>query len=162
MLRLIYYDFKSIFFKIQSVLLSLTLFFVGIMYGDAPIEVEYSVHINNTEISVGDTFEWPEGEKSITVYCSCKNVGRPFEGSDLYDPNVGFYRYVNGEKEYLDFWSISVDAIPQPILIKNGDTFNIFRSFIINPDDVPEAGVYNMEVSVYGCKQVFENVLKIV
>ncbi len=162
MLKLIYYDFESIFFKIQSVLLSLTLFFVGIMYGDAPIEVDYSVRIDGTEISVGDTFEWPEGERSITVYCSCENIGRPFEGNDIYEPAVGFYRYVNGKKVYLDFWNISVDAIPQPILVKKGETFDIFDRFIINPDDEPEPGVYTMEVSVYGCKQVFENVLKIV
>ena len=145
-------------YRIHALFLSILLFFVGLIYGDKPIEIDYTVKINSTEISAGDTFEWPEGEKSIRVYCSCENVGRPFEGSDIYGPAVSFYRYVNGEKVYLDFWSISVDAVPQPILVKKGENFNIFEYFEVNPDNKPEPGVYTMEVSVYGCKQIFENV----
>ncbi|MBQ3137642.1 MAG: hypothetical protein IJB74_09205 [Clostridia bacterium] len=146
-------------YKIQAILLSIVLFFVGLIYGDKPIEIDYIVKIDDTEISAGDTFEWPEGEKSIRVYCSCENVGRPFEGENIYTPNISFYRYVNGKKEYLDFWTTTVDAEPQPILIKKGDIFNVFEYFEINPDNKPKPGAYTMEVSVYGCKQIFENVL---
>ena len=148
-------------YRIQALLLSILLFFVGLIYGDKPIEIDYTVEINGTEISAGDSFEWPEGERSIRVYCHCENVGRPFEGEDIYSPNVGFYRYVNGEKEYLDFWSVSVDAVPQPVLVKGEETFTVFEYFEINPDDKPEPGAYSMEVSVYGCEKVFENVLVI-
>ncbi len=148
-------------YRIQALLLSIVLFFVGLIYGDKPVEIDYTVKINSTEISEGDTFEWVEGENSIRVYCFCKNVGRPFEGEDIYTPNVSFYRYVNGEKVYLDFWMVAVDAEPQPILIKKGEIFNIFEYFEINPDNEPEPGIYTMEVSVYGCKKVFEDVLVI-
>ncbi len=149
------------FYRIQALFLSIALFFVGFIYKDTPIEIEYTVHINGTEISAGDNIEIPLNG-SLTVACLCKNVGRPFEGETFYTPRVSFYKYVNGEKEYLHFWSITVDAGPQPILIKNGETFDIFECFEINPDDEPAPGVYSMEVSAYGCEQIFENVLKIV
>lgn len=161
MLKLIYYDFQSILFKIESLFLSLTLLLVGFIYGDAPVEIDYTVEIRGTEISVGDTFEWPEGEKSIRVYCLCENVGRPFEGKSFYTPYISFYSYENGEKKYLDFWTVSVDAVSQPILVKSGEAFTLSEYFQINPDNVPEPGVYTMEVSVYGCTQIFEDLLVI-
>ncbi|MBQ9912914.1 MAG: hypothetical protein IJO73_01660 [Clostridia bacterium] len=146
-------------YRIQALILSIVLFFVGLIYGDKPIEIDYTVKIDGTEISAGDTFEWPEGEKSIRVYCSCENVGRPFEGATFYEPHISFYKYVNEKKVYLDFWSVSVDAVSQPTLIKKGETFDTSSYFEINPDNKPEPGAYTVEVSVYGCKQIFENAL---
>ncbi len=148
-------------YKIQALLLSIVLFFVGLIYGDKPVEIDYTVKINGIEILSGDNVELPEGETSIIVSCHCKNVGRPFEGETFDEPAVGFYKYENGEKEYLDLWGISVDMVSQPTLIKSEEIFDLSAYFTINPDEKPEPGIYNMEVNVYGCEQIYENVLTV-
>lgn len=147
-------------YRIQALFLSIVLFFVGLIYGDKPVEIDYTVEINGTEISVGDSIELPAGE-AITVSCSCENVGRPFEGKTFYEPSVSFYKYADGEKVYLELWGASPDIVSRPKLIKGGESFDISAYFEINPDKETEPGVYTMEVSVYGCKQIFEDALVI-
>ena len=149
-------------YKIQALILSIVLFFVGLIYGDKPIEIEYTVEINGTEISAGDCVEVAAGE-DIIVSCFCENVGRPFEGTSIYSAKSNFYKIENGEKEYLTTYSgIGLGEEPQPILIKNGDKFYAGDGNYFEPDVAnPEPGVYTMEVSVYGCEKVFENVLVI-
>lgn len=160
MLNLIKYDFEGIFFRIEAIFLSIVLFLVGFIYKDTPIEIEYTVKINETEISAGNNIEIPAGD-SISVYCYCENKGRPFEGTDLHDnAHVSFYRYEGSKKIYLSLSGVSVDAEPNPILIKSGEKFTEpFRAYL-DPD--AEAGTYSVEVTVFGHKQVYENILTVI
>ncbi len=159
MFKLMYYDFQGVFFKIQSVFLSVVLLFVGLIYGDTPIEIEYTVSINGTDIVAGDNIETPL-DSSLNVYCRCENTGRPFEGTDLHDnAHVSFYKYENGEKEYLSVWGISVDAEPNPILIKSGEKFRENCCSVLAPDAEP--GIYTMEVRFFGHTKIYENVLTV-
>ncbi len=145
-------------FKIQALLLSIILFFVGLIYGDKPVEIDYTVSINGTEISAGDNFDLSD-RKSLVVSYLCENKGRPFEGIDIYSGMVGFYKFKDGEKKYLSVSYIGVDAEPRPILIKRGEKFNVSSYLNLNPDAEP--GVYSMEVNIYGCEQIYENVLTV-
>ncbi len=160
MLKLFYYDIQSVFFEIQSVFLSLTLILVGFIYADKPIEITYTVNVNGTEISQGDNIEIPV-DGYVDVYCYCENTGRPFEGTSLHDnAHVSIYKYENDEKKYLSVSYISSDFIPNPILIKSGEKFTEFSCCILDPDAEP--GIYTMEISVFGHKQIYENVLTVV
>ncbi len=146
--------------KIQALLLSIVLFFVGLIYGDTPVEIDYTVSINGTDIVAGDNVEIPVG-RNLYVFCYCENTSRPFEGTDLHNnAHVSFYKYENGKKVYLSRSGISVDAVPRPILIKGGEKFREDYHSLINPDAEP--GVYTMEVSVFGCTQIYENVITVV
>ena len=144
--------------KIQAFLLSIIMLLVGVIYGDKPVEIDYIVKINGTEISQGDNIE-VSAEKDISINCACENIGRPFKGEDIYYANVSFYKYVNGEKRYLSLSGIVVDAESKPILIRSGDKFSVSADFSF--DSNAEAGVYSMEISVYDCKQIYENVLTV-
>ncbi|MBE6775959.1 MAG: hypothetical protein E7543_07210 [Ruminococcaceae bacterium] len=147
-------------YRIQALLLSIILFFVGLIYGDKPIEIDYTVEINGTEISAGESIELPKGE-AIIVACFCENVGRPFEGKSLYHAKTDFYKIENGEKKYISYYGgIGLDEESQPILIKSGEKFSVGNASYFEPEvEAPEPGAYTVEVSVYGCKQVFENAL---
>ncbi len=160
MFKFLYYDLQSIFFKIESVFLSLTLLLVGFIYADKPIEIDYTVKINSTEISAGDNIEIPV-DGYINVYCYCENTGKPFEGTDLHDnAHVSIYKYENGEKTYLSVSYIGVDAKPNPILIKSGEKFTEDSWSVLDPDAQP--GTYTMEVTVFGHTQIYENVITVV
>ena len=60
-------NFKALFMAIY-------LFFVGLVYGDEPIKIEYSYEIPS-QVTVYETGD------SVTVNISATNVGRPFEGT---------------------------------------------------------------------------------
>ncbi len=158
MLKLMYYDFQSIFFKIQSVFLSLSLLLVGLIYGDTPVEIDYTVYINGTEISAGDNIELSLSG-SLSVVCHCENTGRPFEGISYHEPYVYFYKTDNGEKTPLSQWTYTTDEVRKPVLVKSGEKFTGSEYSDLAPDTEP--GVYTLEISVYGCKQIYENVLTI-
>ncbi|MBQ3137697.1 MAG: hypothetical protein IJB74_09490 [Clostridia bacterium] len=160
MLKLMHYDLQSIILKIQSVLLSAVLFVIGIIYSDTPTKINCTVYINGTEISSGYTAKISLNE-DIAVHCACKNIGKPFEGKDIYNAGVSVYRYINGEKIYINLWSISVDAEPRPILIKSDEKFDVYTNLFFDPDNKPEPGIYSMNVTVYGNTQIYENVLMI-
>ncbi len=160
MFKLLYYDLQSIFFKIQSLLLSAVLLLVGFVYGYTPTEIAYTVNINGTEISAGDSIEI-SADGSLNIICHCENTGRPFEGTDFHNnAHVSIYKYENGEKTYLSVSYIGVDAEPNPILIKSGESFTEYFHCVLDPDAEP--GTYTMEVQVFGHKQIYENVLTVV
>ena len=159
MLKLFYYDIQSVFFKIQSVFLSLTLLLVGFIYADKPIEIDYTVYINGEEISAGENIIIPLNG-NLDVTCKCENTGRPFEGISYHEPYVYFYKTVNGEKIALSQWCYSTDEVRKPVLVKSGEKFTGSEYSNLAPDAEP--GIYTLEINVYGCKQIYENVLTVV
>lgn len=150
---------NSMIYKIEAFILAITLFFVGVVYGDKPIEVEFECEFSNYEII-------PE-EQTLDIVIKCKNVGRPFEGSEPHDVNVSIYKIVDGKKVYLRNVSGSDHGEPQPVLVKKDESFTIRTEFSIatHPNDLPpgmtevEPGVYSTAISVYGCEKVYENIL---
>lgn len=92
-----------------------------------------------------------------------KNVGRPFEGKEPFEPSVAVYREKNGERIFLRTLT-EVDCVePNPILVKKGDTFEKTKVYSCYPDfaDEYEPGVYSVQVWVYGCTKVYENIITI-
>ncbi len=159
MFNFIYNDFQYIFFRIEALLLSVALFFVGFIYKDAPVEISYTVSINGTEISAEESLEIPLNGR-LDVSCLCENTGRPFEGTIYHEPQVYFYKIENGEKIPLSRWSYTTDEVRTPVLVKSGEKFTGSECSNLAPD--AQSGTYTLEISLYGNKQVYKNVLTVV
>lgn len=142
---------NSIINKIEALILALTLFFVGLVYGDKPIEVEFDCELSTYEIST-DEFG--------RIHLDCVNVGRPFEGVEPFHANFKFFKIENGKKVYVRYeGSITVDSEPRAVLVKSGEEFGYNQIFLF-PEGT-EPGVYSLEVEVYGCEKIYEDVLTI-
>lgn len=142
---------NSIKYKIEAIILAITLFFVGVIYADQPIEVEFDCELSTYEISAGDP---------IYVKINCKNVGRPFEGEHNHaNASISFYKIKNGSKEYLSASYIVTDEDSQPILVKKSEEFTCGISMQFDLDAEP--GIYSALVRVYGCEKIYEDVLTI-
>ncbi len=142
---------NSIKYKIQAIILAITLFFVGVVYADQPIEVEFDCELSNYIVSPGDC---------IDISINCKNTGRPFEGEHNHqETSVSFYKIENGTAKYLSMLYYFVPEEPQPILIKTSEEFSCRKTMQFNLDAEP--GVYSVLVRVYGCEKIYEDVLTI-
>ncbi len=142
---------NSIIYKIEAIILAITLFFVGIVYGNQPIEVEIDCEFSTYEVSSGDT---------IDVKINCKNTGRPFEGEHNHGKvNVSFYKIDNGTKKYLSMLYYFEPEDPQPILIKTSEEFSCWQTMQFHLEAEP--GVYSALVRAYGCEKVYEDILTI-
>lgn len=142
---------NSIKYKIEAIILAITLFFVGVVYADQPIEVDFDCELSTYEISTDEVGR---------IHLDCVNVGRPFEGEEPFHASFEFFRIENGKKIYARYeGSITNDSEPRAVLVKSDDTFGYSQKFIFPKDTDP--GVYSLEVEVYGCEKIYEDILTI-
>lgn len=142
--------------KINALIMAIYLFFAGFIYGDEPIKVEFDCEISQYE------FASPE-EFGLGVTVSGKNIGRPFEGTKPFEPSVAVYREENGEIIILKTTTTIDLGEPQPILVKNGDTFYGHSYCEYQPyfADEYKPGVYSVAVWAYGCRKVYKDIITI-
>ncbi len=142
---------NSIIYKIEAIILAITLFFVGVVYGDEPIEVEFTCELSTYEISTDEVGR---------IKLDCVNVGRPFEGEEPFHAGFNFFKVENGKKVYVRCEGmITNDSEPRAVLVESGEEFGYRQKFIF-PEGT-EPGVYSLEVKVYGCKKVYEDILTV-
>ena len=142
-------NFKALFMAIY-------LFFVGLVYGDEPIRIEYSYEIPSqvTMYEAGD---------SVKIDISVTNVGRPFKGFDSFYDSIEIEAFCYDNDSSIIVYDSkkmpSNNIIPNEIILKTGHTdFRGFMFFI--PVDAPEK-VYNIKVEYYGKEYTFENVFEV-
>lgn len=137
---------NSIIYKIEAIILAITLFFVGVVYGDEPIEVEFTC----------DKVTVYEEEGFALVEVTAKNVGRPFKSDDRIFAE--FYQIIDGEKVLVnERW---IDAYENDTLIKHGHAktqtfmceFASYRSVIPGKE-------CHMDVYYGTASATFENIL---
>ena len=137
--------------KFEALIMALTLFFVGLFYGDEPVKVEFTATTSETAISAGDSFY---------IDYTCINKGKPFKGFCHDAPFINFVNSDTNEKAKYSFDGISSDCAGHYFLVKKGDTFCGGSLKITFPEDIA-SGTYNIVLSMYDCIQVFENAIKI-
>lgn len=151
--------------KINALIIAIYLFFAGFIYGDEPVKVEFDCEFSRTEFSCPEEF-------GFTLTIKGKNVGRPFEGDKPYYVDVSVYRVVNGEKRYLRWEGTWDDGLSRRVLIKHGEELEFITKpgswYAVGYDFTSgdptrgiEPGIYSVEVRVYGCEKVYENILMI-
>lgn len=138
------------FARLKALIMAIYLLIAAIPYGNAPIQVEFDCTMKD------GIYEYAPGDWG-SVSIECKNVGKPFKGETPYSPSVSIYKIENGEKQYLPCIGIALPAEPEDIIIKNGDEFVLGDDFKVLED--AESGTYSMEVTVYGCTKVYEDVI---
>ena len=153
--------------KLAAFFMAVYLFFAGLFYGNAPVQVEIlESPFDNGPVTVqvphhaGGVFE--ENGQTVTYWnvsgdwaFRCKNTGRPIKGESHYQPTVTLIPAQPDQPE-LRLISVSDDMVGHDVLIKHGETFTMRDSFVI-PADAP-AGVWSVKVSVYGSAPVvYEN-----
>lgn len=138
--------------KLEALIMALTLFFVGLFYGDEPVKVEFTATTSETMISAGDSFY---------IDYTCINKGKPFKGFCQDTPIINF---VNSEtNEIINKYSVEgifSDCAGHYFLVKTDDAFCGGSLKITFPEDIA-SGTYDIVLSMYDCVQVFENAIKI-
>lgn len=161
--------------KIKALLMAIYLFFMCIPYGNSPIDIkmtEPTLTVCGTVYELKDDMEPIKvsagildvlGSSPFSFSAKCENVGRPFKGHEPFHPVVALYKVENGKRSFIDLLIVYDECVPRDVLIKNGDTLNVHEQFSFTqiPSETIEPGVYNLEISVYGCKTVFEDVIVI-
>lgn len=140
-------NFKALFMAIY-------LFFVGLVYGDEPIKIEYSYEIPS-QVTVYETGD------SVTVNISATNVGRPFEGTKELHKILDVVIYsTDGYVMYNRAWYPTDDSQTKYEIIKKG-LFSEETYLVWIKDEAPK-GFYNMSVKYYGADEyIFENVFEV-
>lgn len=138
--------------SLKALIMALTLFFVGLFYGDEPVKVEFTATTSETIISAGDSFY---------INYTCINKGKPFKGYCHDTPTINF---VNSETNEIinkySFDGISSDCEGHYFLVKTDAVFCSGSLTITFPKDVA-SGTYDIILSMYDCVQVFENAITI-
>lgn len=137
--------------KIQSFIIAIYLLIAGLSYADKTVKVECDIDFAVTEFSPGE---------SGTFEIRCKNIGIPFKGESPHNVDYSFFKTVDGERVYLDF-TCAVDEgnSLNLFVVKNAEEFIINGNFTLDED--AEKGVYSVEIKVYGCEHIFENVFTV-
>lgn len=167
--------------KIKALLMAIYLFFMCIPYGNSPIDIKMTdptLEVWNGESYV--VYELKDGMEPIEAAAKTidvgpihfqttpfsfsakyKNVGRPFKGHEPFHPAVSLYKVKNGKYSAIFIDQIYEPCEPTDVLIKNGEILDVYEEFSIpqNYSEPVEPGVYSLEINVYGCKTVFEDVV---
>ena len=137
--------------KLEALIMALTLFFVGLFYGDEPVKVEFTAVTSETMISAGDSFD---------IDYTCINKGKPFKGFCKDAPIINFINSETNEKAKYSFDGISSDCAGHYFLVKTDDAFCGGSLKITFPEDITP-GTYDITLSMYDCTQVFEDAITI-
>ena len=153
--------------SVAAFFMAVYLFFAGLFYGSAPVQVEMTESpFDSGPVVVqvphhpGGVFE--ENGQTVTYYNAsvnwafrCKNTGRPIKGESHYYATVTLLPTQPDQAE-LRVIAVSDDTIGHDVLIKHGETFMTQDCFVV-PADAP-AGVWSVKVSIYGSAPVvYEN-----
>lgn len=139
-----------------SVVTTVVIFFGGIFYGDAPVDMKFTCEVPSQvyEYEAGDTVEL-----SVTS----KNVGRPFMGKiDPNYPTIDITVYLNADEEKKIYYFEPSDEIMDGYweeFIMTGHIDKKTCTFTI-PEDAPK-GEYNVSVSQFGDREVFEGLITV-
>lgn len=140
-------NFKALFMAIY-------LFFVGLIYGDEPIKLEYSYDIPSqvTVYEAGD---------SVKIDISVTNVGRPFKGTKELHKILDVVIYsTDGYVIYNRDWYPTEDSETKYEIIKKG-LFAEKKYSVRITNETPK-GSYNMSVKYCGAEEhIFENIFEV-
>ena len=153
--------------SVAAFFMAVYLFFAGLFYGNAPVQVEILESPFDSGPVVVQVPHHPggvflENGQTVTYYNAsvnwafrCKNTGRPIKGESHYYATVTLLPTQPDQAE-LRAITVSDDAIGHDVLIKHGETFMTQDCFVV-PADAP-AGVWSVKVSIYGSAPVvYEN-----
>lgn len=136
--------------------MALTLFFLGLPYGNEPIKVDYTVEIKTVIHTEENESNLKYAVCSVSV--KCENIGRPYKGSSGDEANISFYRIVDGEKQYLNGYSYHENILPQDIIIKHGEVRELDNTYYFD-DGTYDPGEYTVEVRVKHSDKVYTDTI---
>ena len=144
---------QDLVWHITAISQALVLFFGGIAYGNAPIDMKFTCDIPSA------VYEY-EACDTVHIHATAENIGRPFKEYSMESIRFSVYRIENGE--YISPYVPYTGPIPDgqcEYFVKHGDILeNDFR-FIIR-DDAPK-GTYTIKLISFGDEEVFENAITI-
>ncbi len=135
---------------IISVVTTVIVFFGGILYGDAPVDMKFTCELPS------QVYEYEAGDM-VELSVTSKNVGRPFMGKiDPNYPTIDITVYLNADEEMKIYCFEPSDIILDGYweeFIMTGHTDKKTCTFTIS-EDAPK-GEYNVSVSQFGDSKVF-------
>lgn len=142
------------FIKIQSILISIYLVFIGFVYGDAPINIKFTCEIPSTvyEYNIGDTVE---------IHATIENVGRPFKAVKADAVDISVYTTTDN-KMVTPYEEEAKDELPwerTEELIQKG--FKSDAEFVFTIKENAPKGDYFVRVSAFGVTETFEGLITI-
>lgn len=142
------------FIKIQSILISIYLVFIGFVYGDAPINIKFTCEIPSTvyEYNIGDTVE---------IHATIENVGRPFKAVKANAIDIAVYTVTDSEI-VTPYEEETLDELPwerTEELIQKG--FKSDAEFVFTIKENAPKGDYIVRVSAFGVTETFEGLITI-
>lgn len=135
----------------KALIMAITLFFVGIFYGNEPVNVEFTVVTTEAEVALEDSF---------SINYTCINKGKPFKGFCKDEPSIQFINSETNEKAKYYYDGISSDCDGHYFLVRKDDVFCSGGLTVTFSEDTP-TGTYDIVISMYDCTQVFENAITI-
>ena len=136
---------------------TIILFFAGFIYGDAPIDLQFTYDIPSA------VYEYEAGD-IIKIHAVTENVGRPFK-MDVHSERVllvSIYKIENDVKVYANASTDTehTDEYSTGYFVEKGETFEKDFYFKVR-EDAPK-GVYTIEISSdFGDEEIFEDVITI-
>ena len=142
------------FVKIQSILISIYLVFIGFIYGDAPIDIKFTCEIPSMvyEYEVGDTVE---------IHATIENVGRPFKAVKANTIDISVYT-ITDNKIVTPYEEETTDDLPwerpEELIQKN---YKSDAGFVFTIKENAPKGDYFVRVSAFGVTETFEGLITI-
>lgn len=136
---------------------TIILFFAGFIYGDAPIDLNFTYDIPSA------VYEYEAGD-IIKIHATAENVGRPFK-MDIHSERVlmvSIYKIENDVKVYANVSTDTehTDEYSTGYFVEKGETFE--KDFYFKVRDDAPTGAYTIEISSdFGDKEIFENAITI-
>ena len=137
---------------------TIILFFAGFIYGDAPIDLQFTYDIPSA------VYEYEAGY-IIKIHAVTENVGRPFK-MDVHSERVlkvSIYKTEDGVKQYpyaFTSGDIGTDEYSTGYFVEKGETFE--KDFYFKVREDAPTGAYTIEISSdFGDKEIFENAITI-
>lgn len=140
--------------RIQSFLIAIYLFFAGIIYGNAPKEMNFTCTVPS------GVCEYEPGDK-IELRITTENVSRPFKAVAFDSLDVYIYQEIDGKRvtPYDIGYQDELDCDWPEELIKTGYTYETTCTFTVS-ENAPK-GDYIVSVSQFGETEEFEGLIKI-
>ena len=141
--------------RFSAFIMALTLFFLGLPYGNEPIKVDYTVKIQVNRFVPDPQYSSPLAHEYdyCNVSVSVENVGRPYKITNITDANIKFYRIVDGKKQYLQYSSVDTPEDVHDIIFKHGEVRLMGGRFDF--DQGYDPGEYIVEVSVEHSDKIY-------
>ena len=136
---------------------TIILFFAGFIYGDAPIDLQFTYDIPSA------VYEYEAGD-IIKIHASAENVGRPFK-MDVHSERVlmvSIYKIENDVKVYANASTDTehTDEYSTGYFVEKGEIFE--KDFYFKVREDAPTGAYTIEISSdFGDKEIFENAITI-